>query len=61
MNDHNGHVLAINDLVTPDNDPTTTLRINAFDGTVCDCRFPDAHGGPPWKFLPVHLIWVSTP
>lgn len=61
MNDANGHALAVGDIVKPDNDPTTTLKINASDGTTCQCRFPTAVGGPAFKYLAVHLIWQSTP
>lgn len=61
MNDANGHALAIKDIVHPDNDLTTTLRIDGFDGTLCELRPPQSLGGPSMKFLPSHLIWVSTP
>jgi hypothetical protein len=61
MNDANGHALAIGDLVHPDNELTRTYRIDAFDGTLASCRTPDSVSGPPLKYLPVHLIYVSTP
>lgn len=61
MLDHNGHALAIGDLVHPDNDLGTTMRIDGFDGTLASCRYPGSLIGPPIKFLPMHLIYVSTP
>lgn len=61
MNDANGHPLAIGDIVKTDNDSYTQWRIDAFDGTLCSLRYPQQTTGPAVKFLPVHLIWVSTP
>lgn len=60
MNDANGHALIIGDVVTPDNDVSYMLRIDAFDGTLAHCRERNAIFGPVMKFLPVHLIYVSA-
>jgi hypothetical protein len=61
MNDANGHVLNINDVVHPDNASEMILRIDEFDGSLATCRFKDALIGPGIKFAPAHLIYISTP
>lgn len=63
MNDANGHVLNVGDIVKPANIPDNSmvLRLDEFDGTLTSCRFKDAVIGPAIKYLPVHLVWISTP
>lgn len=61
MSDAFGHPLAVGDIVHPDNTSEMILRINSYDGTLATCIFKDAASGPTIKYLPSHLVWISTP